>query len=167
MEQDSTPTEGETPEAAAEEGSTPTPTQGKTFDADYVRQLRSEAAANRKARQEAEAKIAEYENANKSELEKLAGKLTKAERDKAEAEARLLRYEVAAEKQVPADALDLLTGNTREELEARADKLLELVKNKAPAVEFDGGTRDPAPEPKSPEEAHSDFVAALLTGTNR
>lgn len=167
MAQDATPAaEGQTtPPPESKEGQAPpepTTSEPKTFDADYVKQLRSEAAANRKARQEAEAKIAEYESANQSELEKLTGKLSKAEQAKADAEARLLRYEVATEKQIPADALDLLTGNTREELEAKADKLLSLVKNQAPEPDFDGGARDPAPDTESPESAHDKLALALI-----
>lgn len=160
MEQDSTPTEGETPEAAPEESPTPTPT-GKTFDADYVKQLRSEAAANRKARQEAEAKVQEYEEANKSEFEKLTGQKTKAEQRAAEAEARLLRYEVAAEKQVPQKLVPLLTAASKEELESQADLILENAQA-TPPPEFDGGARDPAPEPKTPEQAHNDLAVALF-----
>lgn len=159
MEQDSTPAEGETPEPDP----TPEPaTSGKVFDEGYVKQLRSEAARYRKEAQEAKAKAADFEDRDKSELEKLTGKLTKAEQEKADAESRLLRYEIATEKQIPADALDLLTGSTREELEAKADKLLELVKNKAPAADFDGGARDPAPEPKTPEQQHNDLAVALF-----
>jgi NADPH-dependent glutamate synthase beta subunit-like oxidoreductase len=139
------------------------PESPKTFDADYVKSLRSENAAARKARQELEAKLTEYEERDKSELEKLTGKLTKAERDKAEAEAKLLRFEIAAEKQVPADALDLLTGTTREELEAKADKLLELVKSRNESEktpDFDGGAREPA-DNSDPVAAHNDVILKL------
>jgi len=83
-----------------------------------------------------------------------------------DAKAALLRYEVAAEKQVPADALDLLVGSTREELEAKADRLLSFVKTpEAAPPEFDGGPREPAPEPKTPEQAHNELAAALFGST--
>ena len=130
-----------------------------------IRKLRSEAASNRKAAQEAQAKVAEYESANQSELEKLSGRLAATEKQRDEARASLLRFEVAAEKQVPGDALELLTGTTREELEAKADKLLELVKSRTEtekAPDFDGGVREPAPDPKAPEDAHNEAVLALL-----
>lgn len=130
---------------------------------------RSRAKAAEKRANELAAKVEQFESANQSELEKLANKVTKAEQAKAEAEGRLLRFEVAAEKQVPADALDLLTGNSREELEAKADKLLELVKSRTETTEtpdFDGGPREPAPESKTPDQAHADLVLALLGANN-
>jgi hypothetical protein len=157
-----TPQEGQEPAPATEpkeEAKTP------TFDADYVKQLRSEAAASRKARQELEAKLNEYEERDKSEVEKLTSKLAKAEQAKAEADARLLRFEVAQTKEVPAEAVDLLSGTTREELEASADKILNLVKSRTDnenEPNFDGGAREPAPENKSPEDAHNESVLALL-----
>lgn len=120
-----------------------------------------------KAAREAQQRVQQYEDANKSELEKLAGKLTKAEQAKADAEARLLRYEVATEKQIPADAMDLLTGSTREELEAKADKLLTFVKKPEATPEFDGGARDPAPAPKSADQEHNDLVTQLFGAPNQ
>ena len=110
-------------------------------------------------------RLSELEEANQSELEKAQTKLTKAEQSKAEAEGKLLRFEVAAEKSIPGDYLDLLTGTTREELEAKADKLQELVKNRTnneKTPDFDGGPREPTEDPKSPEDAHNDIAVALF-----
>ena len=137
---------------------------GKTFDEAYVKQLRAEAAQHRKDAQEARARAEELEARDQSEVEKLTTKVTKAERERDEARSALLRFEVAAEKQIPAEAVELLTGNTREELEAKADRLLELVKKPDSTPDFDGGTREPAPEPKTPEQQANEFAAALLTG---
>ena len=160
MSQEDTPAEA--PEADAPKGTKENPAtvsqEPKTFDADYVKTLRSESAANRKKAQEAIARIEELEARDQSELEKAQTKAAKLEQAKVEAEAKLLRYEVAAEKDVPAEALDFLTGNTREELEAKADKLLELVKSRnenTPEPDFDGGAREPAPENLTPEEEHN------------
>lgn len=157
-----TPAEGQEPAATAEpkDGQEPT---GKTFDADYVKQLRSENAAARKARQDLEAKLTEYEERDKSETERLAGKITKAEQRAAEAEAKLLRYDVAQEKEVPAKLVPLLTASTREDLEAQAALILENAPA-TPPPNFDGGPRDPAPEPKSPDQQHNELVSALLAG---
>ena len=165
MAQEADAPEGEKPATPeAKEGEKPQGDEPKTFDADYVKTLRSEAASNRKRAQDAEARIEELSEQDKSELEKLTGKLSKAESKAQEAEGRLLRFQVAAEKQVPADALDLLTGSTREELEARADKILNLVKspNTEQTPDFDGGARETAPEPKSASEAHNDLAMQLL-----
>lgn len=135
----------------------------KVFDADYVRKLRSEAAAHRKEAQEAKAKNDEYENAQRSELEKAQAKTTKAEQRAAEAEAKLLRFEIATEKQVPSKLVPLLTGKTREELEAQAALLLENAKPADP--DFDGGPRDPSPPAKTADMAHNELVMGLFGRT--
>jgi hypothetical protein len=51
-----------------------------------------------------------------------------------------LRYEIASEKQIPADALNLLEGSTREEIEAKADALLNL-------LDAQSSTKKPKPDP--------------------
>jgi len=70
------------------------------------------------------AKAAQFdqtEEEKKTELEKLTGKASKAEARAIAAEQALLRSEVAREKGVP---VKLLTGSTKEELEAAADELI-------------------------------------------
>ena len=66
-------------------------------------------------------KFDEVEESKKSDLDKLTGKLTKAEERALKAERALLVSEVAREKGVP---VALLTGSTKEELEAAADALI-------------------------------------------
>lgn len=77
------------------------------------------------------AKLAEIEEANKTESEKNAERLAAAEAKAAELESRALRSEVAAAKGVPSN---LLTGSTREELEASADALIEFRGEQKPSV---------------------------------
>jgi hypothetical protein len=67
------------------------------------------------------AKFDELEEEKKSELDKLTSKATKAEQRAIAAEQALLKSEVAREKGVP---VKLLTGSTKEELEAAADELI-------------------------------------------
>lgn len=69
----------------------------------------------------------EYELSQKSEHEKLAEQLAAAQAEASQASTTLLRYQIAAEKGIPNDALDLLVGSTREELQTAADKLLSLI----------------------------------------
>lgn len=161
--QESTPAEGDTPEATTE--SEVKVKETKTFDEGYVKQLRAEAAANRKKAQEVTERLEALEERDKTEAEKAAAKAAREAQRAEAAEAKLTRYEVATEKGLPADTLDLLTGNTREELEARADRILELVKSRTESQkepDFDGGAREPAPEPQTPEEAHNRlFLEAL------
>lgn len=158
------PAEGEKPAAEAPKPEeAPSEEQPKTFDADYVKTLRGENAQWRIKAQQAEERAQELEDAQKSELEKAQTKAARLEQKAAEAESSLLRFEIAAEKKVPAEALDLLTGSTREELEAKADRLLELVKAKESGTpEFDGGAREPAPSPKTPEQEHNELAMALF-----
>lgn len=66
-------------------------------------------------------RLAEIEDANKSELEKVLARAEAAEKAVAEATATALRASVANTKGVP---LELLSGSTQEDLEASADKLL-------------------------------------------
>ena len=154
-----TPNDAEAPEAEAEQ---------KQFDEGYVKKLRAEAAKYRIEAQEAKAKAQEYEDAQKSELEKAQDKLQQIESAKADAEAKLLRYEVATEKGIQGNLMDLLTGSTKEELEAKADLILENVKPaEAPKATFDGGPREPAPDPKTPDQAHNELIVGLLGKTNQ
>ena len=81
-------------------------------------------------KEEAE-KWREYEASQKSEHEKLAEELARAKAEASEASAKLTRYEVASQKGIPAEALDLLAGATRDELEAAAEKLLALIANQS------------------------------------
>lgn len=74
-----------------------------------------------KANEDAAKRLAEIEEANKTEVEKTAERLAAAEKRAAELEVRSIRAEVAAAKGVPAV---LLTGSTQEELEASAVALL-------------------------------------------
>lgn len=77
------------------------------------------------------AKLAEIEEANKTEAQKLADRAEAAERRAAEYESKALRSDVAADKGVPAA---LLTGGTKEELEASADALIAFRGEQKPAV---------------------------------
>lgn len=81
-------------------------------------------------KEEAE-KWREYESSQKSEHEKLAEELARYKAEASEASAKLTRYEVASQKGIPAEALDLLSGATREDLEAAAEKLLALIANQS------------------------------------
>lgn len=84
-----TPTDTEqTPQAGTEQQQD----QPKTFDADYVANLRKEAAKYRteaKANADAAKKLAEIEEANKSEIDKALDRVTKAEAEVASLPARV------------------------------------------------------------------------------
>lgn len=86
------------------------------------------------------ARLAEIEEANKTESEKTAERLAAAEARAAELEVKATRAEVAAAKGVPAE---LLSGTSKEELEAAADAL----------IKFRG--ESPAPRLHIPSEGNS------------
>ena len=113
----------------------------KTFDAEYVQKLRQEAAKYRteaKANADAAQRLAEYEEAQKTEAQKLADRLAEAEKKALEAERRAF----AKDKDVP---VSLITGTTPEEWEAAAaealawkDEGIKPPSSAAPAVGVQG-----------------------------
>jgi DNA repair exonuclease SbcCD ATPase subunit len=69
------------------------------------------------------AKFQEIQESQKTEAEKVAERLAAAEKRAVELEAKATRAEVAAAKGVP---VGLLSGGTKEELEASADALIQF-----------------------------------------
>ena len=162
------PASGQEPQAPE----TPAPSgdgkqEPKQFDESYVKELRGEAAGHRKKVVELSERLEELEARDQSETEKATGRADKAEKRASDAEAKLLRLEVALEKNVPADLIDFLAGSTREEVEQKADALLKHVaqpNDDTPPPDFGGGARPPVTPPASPEEQHKQLLAGLLTG---
>lgn len=107
--------------------------QGEAKETDWKAEARKwEARAKAsKADSEAAAKWREYEQAQKPIQERLAEELAQAKAVASEASTKLLRYEIATRKGIPAEAIDLLTGSSSEELEANAEKLLSLIANQS------------------------------------
>lgn len=119
-----------TPTTDAPATETPTPTEPATkAEPDWKAEARKHEARSKdwktKAEQNESAaqRLAELENANKSDIEKAQQAQRDAETKAAELEARALRAEVAAEKGVP---VDLLSGSTKDDIEAAADRLIEF-----------------------------------------
>lgn len=83
----------------------------------------------------------DWQTSQQTEAEKTAKRIAEAERKTAEAEARLMRQEVAAAKGLTAEQAKRLVGTTREELESDADELLTAFKASARAADFGGGKR--------------------------
>jgi hypothetical protein len=107
-----------------------------------------------KANADAAKRLAEIEDASKSDLQKAADKVTAAERRAAESEARALRLEVAGDKGLTPKQAKRLVGSTREELEADADEILADFGSKEPPARPAGRPRenlrgggDPTDEP--------------------
>ena|ERR1051325_1209839 len=112
-------------------------------------------------------KFDEHEESNRTELEKLQARAEAAEKVIAEREAKesamKLREEVAAEKKF-ADrkiSASALRGSTREELEAHADELLELVPAPPAAPSSDG--QGDLGKPIGEGEMSADDIVAAAT----
>lgn len=171
-----TDTAATAPEAPAQDAPPVEPApEPQTFDAEYVRKLRDEAAKYRvEARENAAAaeRLKEIEDANKSEIQKATERAEAAEALVAEATLKATRAEVAAETGVP---VALLTGTSREEIAASAQALIDFraqqtparpsspalkdVDNAAPAVDIDA-------QIKAAEGAR-DFRAAIALKQQR
>lgn len=98
----------------------------KTFDAEYVDKLRKENAKYRteaKANSEAAQRLAQLEEASKTEAQKVADALAAAEKRAAELEAKAIRGEVSGETGVPAALLAGPEDGTAESVKAYAAAL--------------------------------------------
>jgi hypothetical protein len=131
MSEEATPTETATePTETVEAVEQP---QGDATETDWKAEARKweNRAKSAKADSEAAQKWREYEKSLKPEQERLADELAQAKSEAIEASTKLMKYEIANQKGIPGDAIDLLTGQTREDLEASADKLLSLIANQS------------------------------------
>lgn len=115
------------------------------------------------------AKAQEFEDAQKSEQERLTEKLSATEERAAKAELRAARLEVATEKGLPSSAVKFLTGETGEELAASADELLGLMAASEPEPATAAPQRRPQERLKpgaspdaEPQASPKDIAAALF-----
>ncbi|MDH6279349.1 hypothetical protein [Prescottella agglutinans] len=110
------------PQEQAQEADAP-----QVFTAEYVEKLRKENAKHRteaKANAEAAQRLAEIEDANKSETQRLSEALTAAERDRDSARTEALRLRIATKYGVSDEDADLfLTGSNEEALTKQAERL--------------------------------------------
>lgn len=120
--------------------------------------------ARAKADREAAAKWREFEVSQKTDYEKLADELSKYKAEAATAELKAIRYEVATAKGIPAEAMELLTGDSRESVEASAEKLAALIaaqsKTNAPRPDVNQGK--PATSGTSTKDQFAAALADLL-----
>lgn len=129
---------------------TPAATPAPSADVDYRAEAEKWKALSRqneaqaKANASAAKRLADIEESQKTEVQKLADAKAAAEKAAVDAQAQLLRYTVSAATGVPAD---LLVGATEEELTAHAEKLLAFsgkTPGKPAAPDLGQGNRGPA-----------------------
>lgn len=140
------------PKPASDGDDTPDDDAPKVDDPKPARHVPVEdLAAERKKRQELEAKLQEIEDADKSELQKAQDAAAKAQQEAATATARADRLQVALDKGLTPTQAKRLVGDTVEELEADADELL------ADITPSDDGKKPPAPsKPKADLQSGND-----------
>lgn len=136
---DATAAPNESPAPTPQQG-TQTPEQPATGDMGGQqlgdagkKAIQTERDARKKAEESLKALQQQVEDSKKSAEQKSADALAKAQAKATEESAKALRYEVAAEKGLDLALAARLTGSTKEELEADADSLMELIP-KAPEV---------------------------------
>lgn len=115
----------DTDETPVSETDTTTPKPTETVD--FWKQKAREQEKRAKDNAEAAKRLAELEESQKTESQRLTERADAEYKRAQDAEAKLLRYEVAAETGVPATALKFLTGSSREEIEASAKDVLDLI----------------------------------------
>lgn len=135
------PTPNDLPLAAAAPADS-TETRGEAAPAKdgAERRILHELAQERKARKQLEAQIQQYEDAKKSEAERLADQLQQFKTEAATAKAEALRLRIAAESGLPADLHEFLVGDDEEAVREQAKKLLAATNTAA-------DPRRPAPDP--------------------
>lgn len=100
-----------------------------TETVDYWKQRSRENERKAKENADAAKRLADIEDKDKSEQQKLSEKVAAAEKRAAEAEASVLRRDIAATKGLPAGMADRLRGTTQDEIEEDADALLKTLKD--------------------------------------
>lgn len=138
-------TTGTTPEAPGTDAT-------QTFDAKYVATLRAEAAKFRieaKANADAAKKLAEIEDANKSEVQRFADAKAAAEADAATARADALRWRIAAKHGIGDDEAELFLTGSDEATLTRQAEVLASMRSKTVTPTTPGTTPTPAPAPRA------------------
>jgi len=108
---------------------------GKTFTQDELDRIVGERVGRERTKfadyDDLKTKASEFDKmaeARKTEQQRLEERAATAEQKAQQAEQRLTRISVALTKKLPAELADRLQGSTQEELEADAERLLELVR---------------------------------------
>lgn len=171
MSDDSTNTDTSTDESTATTGDG-SQDEPKTFDADYVSKLRAENAKHRteaKANADAAKRLAEIEESQKTETQKLTDAKAAAESDALQARADALRWRTAAKFGISdEDAETFLTGTDEEALTRQAERLAALSKTETnipgPRADLSQGARGGSPNAGTPAQAFEQFLKGQQTG---
>lgn len=146
------PIEPEAPETVVEVQPEPEKEPDWKADAEKWKALSRKNEEAAKANAAAAKKLAELEEADKSEIEKAQARAEAAEKELTSSRVEALRNAVALEKKLTPSQAKRLIGSTKEELEADADELLADLKNtsppSAPTSDGQGKTGEPVGQVK-------------------
>jgi hypothetical protein len=152
--------------APTTDGKPPEGAEPKVFDAEYVANLRKESARYRteaKAGADAVARLAEIEEAQKSEAQKAADRVAAAEAKAAASQSEALRLRIAAKFGIGDEDADLfLTGSDEETLKKQAERLADRA-----GQQRSNGNRVPreGASPKANETEESAFARQVFDQT--
>lgn len=139
---------GQEPNAAPAEPAAPTaPAEPTRLPDDHP--LVTALSSKKSELAEAKSRLQEYEDANKTEMERLSDALTASESKVTSTESELARLKAAVKFGIAEDDLDLLGAGTPAEIEQRAEKL---------AARFAASPEVPRPVPglgKTPDDSAS------------
>lgn len=104
------------------------------------------AKAHQKQIDDLSRQLQEFQDRDKTEAQRLTDAKSAAEQRAASAEQQLLRFKVAAAKNLPANLAARLQGSTEEEMTADAESLLEILgaQQQRSTPSYDGGVRKSA-----------------------
>jgi hypothetical protein len=158
-------TETPEPQQPAQAADAPKPAEPKVDETDWKAEARKwEQRA--KANNEAAAKLAQIEEANKTEAQKAADRLAAAEKEAAEAKATVLRRDIALEFSLTKDDAALLDKITDEDamraLAARLKPSDEPAGARAPKPDPNQG-RSGSGGPKSTADSFADYFRSQMT----
>ena len=146
----------EAPEANPTTETTPAAEQPKpTETVDFWKQKAREQEARAKSNAQAAQRLAEIEDAQKTEQQRLADRQAQIERERDEARAEGLRYKAAATHGIGEDYFDLLGSGDEETISSRGERLGALLRENASMKAELGALRagKPAPTNGRPVEA--------------
>lgn len=150
---------------AAEQTTEEKPTETVEFWKAQARENEKRAKANADAAK----RLADIEEAQKTEAQKAAERLAAAEKDAADARAEALRLRIATKYGISEDDADtFLTGTDEESLTRQAERLAKLAKTEgnpppAPRPDLSQGARDTAgPGAGDPASVFADFLTTKL-----
>jgi hypothetical protein len=155
------------PEPAGTPEPAPAADPGKTFTQEELDRIVGERLGRERQKYEGfddlKAKADQFDElqrAQQTDLERVTGERDTFKTTAEQSQAENLRLRVALEKSLPAELIDRLRGGTKEEMEADADQLLELVAARREEPAFNGGARTAA----QPDDDMNARLRASRTG---